>query len=105
MIIQNLKMKTEKAHQIANPEIIIRVKELKKLKKNGVSDTSFSVIEKKEFIRGILIAQEKEIEFLEQMVEYWEDEDSDLWQPVLGHMKKRLEALKISCQDLRRVLK
>jgi len=98
-------MNPQDAHQIANPEIIIRVKELKKLKKNGVSNTSFSFIKLNSFLKGILIAQEKEIEFLEQMVEYWEDEDSDLWQPVLGHMNKRLEALKISCQDLRRVLK
>ena len=95
-------MNPQDAHQIANPEIIIRVKELKKLKKNGVSDTSFSVIEKKEFIKGILIAQEKEVEFLTSEFFIYLGIDNK-YQTI--KVRKRLEALKLSCQDLRRVLK
>ena len=94
-------MNPQEAHTIANPEIIIRVKELKKLKKNGVSDTSFSVIEKKEFIRGILIAQEKEVEFLTSEFFIYLGIDNK-YQTI--KVRKRLEALKISCEDLRKVL-
>ena len=95
-------MNTQEAHTIANTEIIIRIKELKKLKKNGVSDTSFSVIEKKEFIKGILIAQEKEVEFLTSEFFIYLAIDNK-YQTI--KVRKRLEALKISCEDLRRVLK
>lgn len=98
-------MNTQDAHQIANEKLSNWVKEFEKLKKNGVSDTSFSLMKLNSFLRGILSSQEKEIEFIGQMIDFWEVDDSDLWLPVLEHMKKRLEALKISCQDLRRVLK
>jgi len=102
-------MNPQDAHQIANPEIF---RYINGCNTSSTKDGACFGKEKgnlcddcKSTLKGILIAQEKEIEFIGQMIEFWEVDDSDLWLPVLGHMKKRLEALKISCQDLRRVLK
>lgn len=89
-------MKTEKAHQIANPEILKVLKVMVKGKefsfKKGVS---FCVL------KGILIAQEKELNFLNE-ISRWHEEFSVAY---IKMVDERREALKISNEDLRRVLK
>lgn len=92
---------SKEAHQLANPYILEWIRALDKLKKNGASDTSFSVIEKKEFLSGILVAQEKELEFLNE-ISKWHEEFSVAY---IKMVDKRREALMISNKDLRKVLK
>lgn len=81
-------MKTEEAHQIANeniPKILEYLKYQIDIKGN------------KCVLQGILIAQEKELEFLEDFKRNNLEFDKEL--------NDRLEALKISNEDLRKVLK
>lgn len=82
-------MKSKEAHQIANRQISC----LLDLEKTKVLRTEARMI-----LKGILIAQEKEIEFLETEIKN-EGEECALI------INNRLEALKLSCQDLRKVLK
>lgn len=83
-------MKTTEAHQIANPKILPKLKDLEE----GVH-TEWNM----SFLIGIVKAQEKEIEVLDSL------DVSEMRPHLHSILATRLEALKISCEDLRRVLK
>lgn len=106
-------MKVVEAHQIANPEILkifkkrdilekIRLSRRKIGSKGQVLD-NYNLEQTEEFVlQGILIAQEKEYKFLEDLC--WILQDV-LAKETAKLINKRLEALKISNEDLRKVLK
>lgn len=85
-------MNVEKYHQIANPEILYFLN----LKKNWIVNTESKLV-----LKGILIAQEMELSFLNK-ISKWHEEFSVAY---IKMVDERREALKISCEDLRRVLK
>ena len=89
-------MNVEKYHQIANPEILKVLKVMVKGKEfNFKKGVSFCVL------RGILIAQEMELSFLNE-ISKWHEEFSIAY---IKMVDERREALKISNEDLRKVLK
>lgn len=88
-------MKTEDAHQIANPYILIL------LEKFNNKEYAFTTKYEYHTLGGILIAQEKELSFLDE-ISKWHEEFSVAYIKMVDN---RREALKISCQDLRKVLK
>lgn len=108
-------MNPQDAHQIANEEILKLIEGCRGLY-NGVTehDECYSLITNGGVfinnlcpvclnkLKGILSSQEKEIEFLTSEFFIYLGIDNK-YQTI--KVRKRLEALKISCQDLRRVLK
>lgn len=107
-------MNPQEAHQIANPEIL-KLLEGCGCFYNGVTefDKCFSLTKEtgiflnnlcpicENKLKGILIAQEKELEFLNE-ISKWHEEFSVAY---IKMVDERREALKISCEDLRKVLK
>lgn len=86
-------MNVEKYHQIANPEIL----DFLKIQKSFILRREAKLV-----LKGILIAQEKEYKFLEDLC--WILQDV-LAKETAKLINKRLEALKISNEDLWKVLK
>ena len=93
-------MNTQEAHQIANPTILEILEDLKHIKESQADTWAVEYVNP--ILKGILIAQEKEIEFLTSEFFIYLGIDNK-YQTI--KVRKRLEALKLSCQDLRRVLK
>lgn len=89
-------MNPQEAHQIANPEILEILEDLEEWEADN-----WAIEYIHPFLKGILIAQEKELNFLNE-ISKWHEEFSVAY---IKMVDKRREALKISCKDLRRVLK
>lgn len=89
-------MNPREAHQIANPEILRTIKICPE--KDNKGNICFYCKRK---LQGILIAQEKELNFLNE-ISRWHEEFSIAY---IKMVDERREALKISNEDLRKVLK
>lgn len=116
-------MNTTDAHKLVNPKLLEVLEYLDALKGKSTHGncctcidchnyhdecTCEKISEAKSILKGILIAQESEIEFLDKNIEtrvkLLIDNGQNHLNGLLFEMKGRLEALKLSNEDLKRRL-
>lgn len=96
-------MNPQQAHQLANPKILKLLNELNHVKICIICGDFIGLV--KSELKGILIAQEKEVEFLGKEIKFNSRKECFYCSDRFNKIIKRLEALKISNEDLRKVLK